>query len=741
MIKNDKMKRNTNIWVIILLILTIVSAEGQTLKIAEQYYSGGAYFSAAKQYRDLLNLRNKDKELRAKRGEILFKVGECYRKMNRTDEAFKWYTQAQSAGYTESDLYYGLGNIQLVEGNYAEAKQSFQMAKDKNPGDRRIESKLSSCDLYEVYGQENNQYNIKPLDNLNTRGSEYGLSFFGDRLIFASTGVNSSRKEMSERTGLPYSELYVASPDTRTLYGRVKKLEGLSGDRSNEGSFCYDLQTNQLYCTRCESNDRGCYIIKIDIKDDEKYRESGKLRLGEMLYGIGHPYITEDGKRIYFTSVMAGGFGGADLWYVDRDFNGDYGHPVNLGENINTPGDEVFPSYIDGVLYFSSDGHPGMGGLDLFASYMEDDGSFSKPFNMRSPFNSSWDDFNLIHRPGSNMGLFVSNRNNKESSDDIYSFDNFPPKMIVFSGQVYDKETSAVMKDYTVIISEGGKEIYRQKVSGDSGYFMYMEPNRRYDIRVSSTDYVSSTQLVSTEGIKNFSDMSVSTYLSKEPDLDTGDTATVLQIVMKDIFYEFNKFRLTESSKRELDRFLDYFKTYPNMVVEISAHTDSRGNNSYNFQLSKFRAQAVVNYLVSKGVNSSQLIGRGYGEEDLLVPNARTEAEHQANRRTVFRILRLGSGSANVEIKHMSAMEMLNSAEGIVDMSGWWLVVHESNNYREMELPVVRQAEVYTGREVRMIRCDDGKYRYCIQYSTRTEALQAQLSLLNDKINSVLIRF
>ena len=382
-----------------------------------------------------------------------------------------------------------------------------------------------------------------------------------------------------------------------------------------------------------------------------------------------------------------------------------------------------------------------MGGLDLFASYVEDDGSFSKPFNMRAPFNSSWDDFNLVHRPGSNIGLFVSNRNNKESSDDIYSFDNFPPKMIIFSGQVYDKETSSIMKDYTVIISEGNKELYRQKVTGDSGYFMYMEPNRRYDIRVSAPDYVSSTQLVSTEGIKNFSDLSASTYLAKEQELETGDTATVLQIVMKDIFYEFNRFRLTESSKRELDRYLDYFKTYPNMVVEIAAHTDARGSNVYNMKLSQFRAKEVVNYLISKGVNSSQLSWRGYGEEDLLIPNARTELEHQANRRTVFRILRLGGGTANIEIKHISAIEMLNSTEGIVDMSGWWLVVHESNNYREMELPAVRQAEQYTGREVRLVRSDSGKYLYCIQYATRVEALHAQLSLLNDRINTFLVRF
>jgi peptidoglycan-associated lipoprotein len=742
------MKNKTNYILsgLVLLLLSAVPVSGQTLKTADMYFSGGAYYGAANMYRDLLNLKNKNSEVKTKRGEILFRLGECYRKMNKTSDAKKWYLQAQGAGYNESDLYYGLGSIQLMEGNYAEAKISFQTAKDKNPSDKRIEAKLQSCDMYEVYGKANTQYDIKPVENLNTRGSEYGLSFYEDKLIFASTGINSSKKEISERTGLPYSDLYTSSPDSRSLYGKVEKLEGTSEAHSNEGTFCFDMQTNQLYCTRCETNNRGCYIAKIDIKNG-RYKEGGKLQLGNQTYGIGHPYITDDGNRIYFTSVMEGGYGGADLWYVDRSAGGEYGAPVNLGSNINTPGDEVFPSFIDGVLYFSSDGHPGLGGLDLFASYVEDDGNFGKPFNLRSPFNSSWDDFNLVHRPGSNTGLFISNRNNATSSDDIYAFDNFPPRLIIFTGHVYDKETNEPLKDYTVIVSEGNTKIYEQRVTGDAGYFLYMGPNRKYDIKVNAPDHLTSTQLISTDGVKNFAELSASTYLNQEerqveqPVLTVVDSVKIMMIVMKDIFYEFDKFRLTESSKVELDRYLSYFSQYPNMTVEIGSHTDSRGTNSYNLKLSEQRAKAVVDYFISRGVNPRRLQWKGYGEEELLIPNARVESEHQANRRTVFKVLSIGAEMNKVVVRHITALEMLNSSGGVVDMGGWWLKVHESTNYRELELPVIKQAERATGKEVRLIRCDDGKYRYCIHYSTRGEALQAELSLLRDNIRTELIQF
>jgi outer membrane protein OmpA-like peptidoglycan-associated protein/tetratricopeptide (TPR) repeat protein len=741
-----------------MIIMSVHPVLSQTLKTADLNYAGGAYYSASNMYRSLLSDR-KNKEVNSKRGMILYRIGECYRRMSRFEDAKKWYLQAQGAGYLESDLYYGLGLVELQYGNYSEAKLLFQSAKDRNPGDRRIEAKILSCDMHEMYSLSNTQHEIKPVESLNTRGSEYGLSFYGEKLIFASTGTGSSKKAISERTGLPYSNIYISSPDSRSLYGRVEKMESVSEDKSNEGTFSYDLQTDQLYCTRCEANERNCYIIKIKEKNG-KYKEEGKLKLGNQTYGIGHPYITEDGQRIYFTSVIEGGYGGADLWYVDRNTDGAYGVPVNLGEAINTAGDEVFPSFMDGTLYFASDGHPGLGGLDLFASYLETDGSFSKPFNLRSPFNSSWDDFNLVHRPNSNIGLFVSNRNNSESSDDIYMFDNFPPHLIIIKGQLYDEEGQE-LRDYDITVNEGNKKIYEAHIDS-GGYYLYLGPNRKYDIHISRSGYSPTTQLVNTTDVRNYSELNVDSYLSKSTkrldisgDSRLSDSSVFMMIEMKDIFYEFDKFRLTTASKTELDKYVDYFRQYPYMRVEISSHTDSRGRTDYNDRLSEYRAKTVVDYFLSKGISSDRLIWHGYGERQPVIGNARTEAEHQANRRTVFRILTLGLNTGtgqssntetsqnreNVVIRHISALEMMNRSGGVVNMSGWWVQVHESDNYRELELPVIKQSEKLTGKEVMLIRCDDGKYRYCIQYKNENDAISAQLSLLKSNIHAILLQF
>lgn len=731
--------------ILLLLLLSAVTVSGQTLKTADTYYSGGAYYSASSMYRELLIKQKDNRDVSSRRGDIMYRIAECYRRMNKIEESEKWYLQAEKAGYTDAQLYYSYGCVQLLQGRYAQARELFEKSRDAGLENRELLNlKIVSCEMSEVFGRSNTQHQVKPMENLNTRGSEYGLSFFEDNLIFASTGPGTARKAVSERTGLPYSSLYMASPDSRLMYGRVEKLETFSEERSNEGTFCYDAQNNQLYCTRCDNNDKNCYIMKVDVRDGY-YKERGKLRLGNQTYGIGHPYITDDGNRIYFVSTMEGGQGGSDLWYVDRVDGGSYSAPVNLGTNINTAGEETFPSFIEGVLYFSSDGHAGLGGLDLFASYLETDGSFGEPFNLRSPFNSSWDDFNMVHHPDSKSGLFVSNRENASRSDDIYMFDNFPPHLIIYNGSVYDRRTDSALTDYTVSLTENGIKIFEQHVTGQNGYIVYLSPEHSYDIRVTAPEYAPGSETLSTVGMRNFQELSGKMYLGpviEEKDtVITVDSSKFMMIEMKDIFYEFDKFRLVESSKRELDKYVEYFNQYPQMSVEISSHTDTRGSDGYNLRLSELRAKAVVDYFLSRGVSPGRLIWHGYGETRLVVPNAQNETEHQANRRTVFTILNMSVIGENVSVRHISAIEMLNSPEGVADMSGWWLQVHESGSSREMDLPAVHRAGALTGREVRLIRSDDGRYRYCIRYSTRDEALRSQILLYRENINSVLTQF
>ncbi|MDR3285901.1 MAG: OmpA family protein [Prevotellaceae bacterium] len=744
-------KINTIIATFVLLLTSIISGNAQSLRGADDLFLNGAYFSAANMYRQVVNLNGKDEEVKKRRGEILFKIGECFRKMNKTVDALKWYEQAQEAKYNEIDLHYGVGCIYLMHGEYEKAKESFLVVQYQKPDYSLVEAKIASCDISDFYGRMNNMYEIIPVENLNTKGSEYGLAFYKKNLIYASTGRVTKINQISDRTGLPFSDLYIASPDSRSLYGAVKKLEAIADQKTNDGTFCYDSKTDQLYCTRCEANNKDCFILKVSVKDN-KYKETGKLKLGNLTYGIGHPYITDDGKRIYFSSVIEGGYGGVDLWYVDRDSKGNYGKPVNLGPNVNTKGDDVFPSYIDGVLYFASDGHPGLGGLDLFASYLQEDGSFGEAHNLGAPFNTSWDDFNLVHQPYDNTGLFISNRRNAVSSDDIYMFYDFPPQVITLDGLVYDNETKELLPEYTVVITDTEKndKIFEATVTNGSKYLVFVKTNKDYQIKTFAPDYTENSETLSTIDVPNFSELHSKIYLDKiviieEPEptivVTEGDSAKMMLIEIKDIFYEYNKSRLTEKSKKELDKYVEYFDEYPEMVVEIGAHTDARGSVASNNKLSEARAKSVVDYLVSKGVAANRLESRGYGKEDLLIKNAKTEAEHQANRRTVFRVLTLGLHAENIVIKKISAEDMVNSSNGAVDLSGWWVQIHVSANPNQLELPVIKNAERITGKEVQLIQADDGKSHYCVHYETRNDALKAQIALYQENIKTILLQF
>jgi outer membrane protein OmpA-like peptidoglycan-associated protein len=395
-----------------------------------------------------------------------------------------------------------------------------------------------------------------------------------------------------------------------------------------------------------------------------------------------------------------------------------------------------------------------MGGLDIFASYVEDDGSFSKPFNLRAPFNSSWDDFNLVVSPNGKTGLFISNRNNAVSSDDIYMFDDFPPKLLTISGNAFDEDTQQQLKEYTITVEEGGKQILKQVITDGSPYFVYAEPGKIYKITTTANGLSKETE-VTTVGVKNFADITGNVYLGKakiqetEPEdedvtgnVNLDELARMLELEMRVIFYEFDKFRLNEESRNELDKYVQYFTEYPGLVVEIGSHTDIRGSSAYNQRLSEFRAKAVVEYFVSKGINANRIVWKGYGKDQLAVPKAKTEAEHQANRRTVFKVLTLGQDAKrNIVVKHISVQEILNSNGTAVDLSGWWVQVYASSSYKQLDLPIVKQAEGITGREVRLVKGDDGVHRYCIRYATRKEAIDAQLSLHKKNINTILLQF
>jgi outer membrane protein OmpA-like peptidoglycan-associated protein len=327
-------------------------------------------------------------------------------------------------------------------------------------------------------------------------------------------------------------------------------------------------------------------------------------------------------------------------------------------------------------------------------------------------------------------------------------FNDFPPKVITLDGLLYDSETKEQLKEYTIVIMDGNEKFFEINVTDSSNYFVYILPDKNYQIKANASGYDEKAEMFSTVDVPNFSDLYSKIYLDKtiipeEPTIEIteGDSVKMMHMELRDIFYEYNKSRLTEKSKIELDKYIQYFDEYPEMTVEIGSHTDSRGSNAYNMKLSEQRAKAVVDYFVSKGVDANRLVWKGYGEEQLLIPNAKTEAEHQANRRTVFRVLTLGLHAQNIIVKQVSAEDMVNSSDGAVDLSGWWVQIHVSSSTSDFDLPKIKDAERITGKEVQLIRADDGKNHYCIHYDTRNEALKAEIALYKENIKTILLQF
>ena len=390
---------------------------GQETRKADKWFEGGAYYKALEEYCRIIaeasgNLRQAD---------IEFKAGVCCVRMNRYTHAQEWLTRAERNGYMGKALYEMLGNVYLIDGDYIKAKQYFERYKELVPEDKRTDNWIASCDFGMTASTENTEVTIEALPYINTRGSEYGISFISGGLLYSSTGdlLPEKKNEVSQRTGMGFSKPYL-SVLRNGEYQPGQLLKGIQRAGANEGTFSYDVVNDQLYCTRCEQDIMNCQIFLARLKG-HNFRQTGVLKMAGKSYNIAHPFVAEGGNRIYFSSTIEGGYGGSDIWYVDRTANGHWGRPQNAGSAINTPGNEVFPYIWKEWFFFASDGHVGYGGLDIYKIRFQER-EHGQPQNMGAGFNTSYDDFNLIMHTDGKGGLLVSNRT-AGRSDDIYRFE------------------------------------------------------------------------------------------------------------------------------------------------------------------------------------------------------------------------------------------------------------------------------------------------------------------------------
>lgn len=641
--------------IFVIVFLTYSSALPQSITVldrADVEFKSRNYYEAASLYRRAIR-RVSDDEL----NRVYFQLGECYRNVNNFGQARQWYLKAIEEGYAAPIVHFHMGNMLLVSGDYRTAKTYFERYLQSNPENRElVKNRIASCDFGVSLETQRPFHEIQNARELNTAYSDYSITFIHDHKVV----ISSMRMEdavgtrIDPRTMQGFSNLFESEYNiSRERWSTPSPLKGEINSSFNEGTFAYDPHTQTGYLMQCRGERRmeGCGIYT------SRYNSSNntwsKPELLNLVYGdytVGHPTLSNDGRTLIFVSDMPGGYGGTDLWMSKYDGFG-WGQPVNLGPKVNSAGNEMFPYFFnDETLYFASDGHIGLGGLDIYSSTYEN-GTFGSPKNLEPPFNSSADDFGFVYRDDSKYdGFFISNRPGGQGDDDIYYF-SLLPVIITLSDKVIDSETGTPIRNAMVYL-QGDDDTVDSTQTDRRGIFSFsdLNPNTTYRLYVPKDGYLGDSKY-KVVGNEKYS-----------IDLSLGEPFALIKITkeeieIRNIYYDYAKWNLRDESKRELDRLVNLLKENPEIEILINSHTDIRGRASYNQELSEKRAQSVVDYLTSNGISRHRLQSKGWGATRLIVPNAETEDEHQRNRRTTFNILNVEDISSRFVVKTFEPIE------------------------------------------------------------------------------------
>jgi peptidoglycan-associated lipoprotein len=625
--------------IIILFIFLITSffANAQSnLQKADSAFKYKEYAIAANLYEKAY----KKDVAKEKKKDVAFLLGESYRFMNNHKEAKKWYDIALSEGLRSFDFFVNYGDILIKNGEYTLADAAYNKALEFKQDDKILKRKIESCIFAQKNDEVNEQYLIINEEDINSSFSEYGLAFYKDKLIFASTRVEESDKRFDTYTGQGFSDYFEAIYDTKKdRFTKAQRSKGGLNSKFNDGTISYDEKNNIVYFMQCNGEDgkkENCFILTTNYNESTKSWDAGKILEFEYdkKYSVGHPAIANNGNTLYFVSDMPGGQGGKDIWYIQKNALGIWSAPKNAGKKINTEGDEMFPFiYNNSLLYFSSNGHAGFGGLDIFVATITDK-SFGKVQNLKKPINSNTDDFGIILKSEA-QGWFCSNRDGGKGDDDIWQF-QLLDLQISATGAIVDSDNSKAISKVQVYL-KGSDGSLDSALTNNKGVYTFknLNPNVKYEVSAHKEGYFGDSKNFSTDGIKK------NTVISKKTgyDLDFGLLKiTKKEITIPNIYYDFDKYDLNEESKNELNKLATILNETPRVEIVINSHTDEQGTDDYNFKLSEKRSQSVVNYLIQKGVDSKRLQAKGYGESQPLIKNAKTESEHAKNRRTTFQV-------------------------------------------------------------------------------------------------------
>lgn len=564
----------------------------------------GEYFKAIERYRKATR-KEKDRE---KRMLYAYKTAECYRYIGDYERAELYYKNAIRRGYpNDTALLYHADMLRATQ-QYEAAIETYRTYLDSVPGDERAIAGLESIRKTQDWVANPTRHIINPIKELNSRESDYSPVFVAGRdneVVFTSSRKSVTGKQKSMITGQGYTDIFRSTFGIQKQKWEVPKLldENLIvNTEDEEGAVTLSSTGEQMIFTRCRYDKNQPLGAELYSTSQSRGSFADAVRVDVVGDSIiaAHPAFNETETLLYFVSDMEGGFGGKDIWVAEKK-GGSFSNPVNLGDTINTPGDEMFPYVRDnGELYFASNYRLGMGGFDLFVATKDEDGRWNVE-NMGSPMNSPADDFGIAFVKGENKGMFTSNRKGSRG-DDIYSF-LVPPKIYQVEGTVFDKENNSKIDGATVRII--GTDGTNMKMRTQNGSFkMKLKPETEYVFAAFKDGYLRDKATASTVGLADSKDFEFELFL----------TPTDSPIKVDNINYEFASFELLPESKIALDTVYQVLVFNPTITIELMAHTDYVGSDKANFELSQKRAQSVVDYLIEKGISPQRLVAKGYGE-------------------------------------------------------------------------------------------------------------------------------
>ena len=665
---------------------TACGGADSAMRKGDKFFALGEYYDAANQYKRAYQM-TPAKE-RALRGQRAAKMAESYRRLNYTGRAIAAYNNVIRYKQEDSLTYFLLAQQLLKNGQYKEAAKMYQTALDsleeRGAGSEKrgslgemIKTGLRSAKMAPEWKEEGSRYTVKRMDLFNSRRADYSPVLGGtenDILYFTSTRNESQGDELSGITGTKNADIFMATKNEQGQWQRPVSIDTGLNSPDDEGACCLTPDGRTMYLTVCKTDQqypRYATIAKA-ARSDAAWGKPQSLTISKDTLSLyAHPAVSPDGEWLYFVSDMVGGMGGLDLWRVRLTSRGDIGGVENLGAPINTPGNEEFPTFRpNGDLYFSSDGHEGLGGLDIYIAH---------PDSLREwvlehpgyPLNSQGDDFGMTFEGVFNRGFFCSNRGDARGWDHIYSFFN-PEITQTVKGWVYEKDGYELTAAQVYMVGNDGTNL-KLSVRGDGSFVQQVKPGVDYVLLATCNGFLNHAEQLSVVDVEE----------SEEHVLQFPLASITAPVLIDNIFYDYDRATLRPESEKALDSLVLLLEENPNVTIELSAHCDYKGSSEYNTRLSQRRAESVVNYLIAHGIAKDRLTPVGYGKEtpktirkklterypylkegDVLtqefieqLPEEQQEPCNQLNRRTEFRVLRTTYGMVTTPADSPSASD------------------------------------------------------------------------------------